>query len=475
MLCFAPLFPLVCCCCLCHNLTMSAVVDTRTTVGGFCWAKAEAVSHDSKRIFGAALAKTWLKGKVVSVSRRLGNDQAKRQTTFVTAEYLIGEKVYTKEIPQQSLKASLPDGCVAGPTVAAPVVDDADATVDAPAPATTVTANPSSPTSTVGMGSAAAAVQVSAQRGATDSTDESSQATATTMSTSTTRTPVAVAHDFQWFDGALDVPVNGPIEERRFWKVQDQYSGEFYKPLCDKVTNKLTPFDCFMAMFPKKQLEEMVNATSLELEIYNKGPTSTGEMLKFFGVLILATRFEFGTRASLWNTTSSSKYIPAPCFGKTGMSKNRFDDLWKCLVWSKQPKERPEDMSHEAWRWMLVEGFVKNFNNHRKKFVIPSWMICVDESICRWYGLGGHWINMGLPMYISFDRKPEDGCEVQNSCCGISNIMLQLKLVKSEREESRLASQRYVCCCLLFAVCASTMGWDLPINVLLYFGACQPR
>jgi hypothetical protein len=142
---------------------------------------------------------------------------------------------------------------------------------------------------------------------------------------------------------------------------------------------------------------------------------------------------------------------------------------------SSQPKERPEDMSHEAWRWMLVEGFVKNFNNHRKKFVIPSWMICVDESICRWYGLGGHWINMGLPMYISFDRKPEDGCEVQNSCCGISNIMLQLKLVKSEREESRLASQRYVCCCLLFAVCASTMGWDLPINVLLYFGACQPR
>jgi hypothetical protein len=48
----------------------------------------------------------------------------------------------------------------------------------------------------------------------------------------------------------------------------------------------------------------------------------------------------------------------------------------------------------------------------------------------RWYGLGGSWINMGLPHYIAIDRKPEDGCEVQNAACGSSGVMMQLKLVK---------------------------------------------
>ena len=57
-------------------------------------------------------------------------------------------------------------------------------------------------------------------------------------------------------------------------------------------------------------------------------------------------------------------------------------------------------------------------------------MICVDESMSRWYGQGGHWINHGLPQYVAIDRKPENGCEIQNAACGMSGVMLRLKLVK---------------------------------------------
>jgi hypothetical protein len=52
----------------------------------------------------------------------------------------------------------------------------------------------------------------------------------------------------------------------------------------------------------------------------------------------------------------------------------------------------------------------------------------------RWYGQGGYWINHGLPQYIAIDRKPKFGCEVQNSCCSRSGIMMQLKLVKTMEE-----------------------------------------
>ena len=39
-------------------------------------------------------------------------------------------------------------------------------------------------------------------------------------------------------------------------------------------------------------------------------------------------------------------------------------------------------------------------------------------------------INHGLPQYVAIDRKPENGCEIQNAACGRSGVMLRLKLVK---------------------------------------------
>ena len=55
----------------------------------------------------------------------------------------------------------------------------------------------------------------------------------------------------------------------------------------------------------------------------------------------------------------------------------------------------------------------------------------MDESISRWYGLGVGWINSGLPMYIDIDRKPENGCEIQNSACGKSGLMMRILIIKS--------------------------------------------
>jgi hypothetical protein len=71
----------------------------------------------------------------------------------------------------------------------------------------------------------------------------------------------------------------------------------------------------------------------------------------------------------------------------------------------------------------------------RTSFFEPSSEMCVDESISRWYGQGGNWINLGLPQYVAIDRKPENGCEIQNSCCAQSGIMLRLRLVKTPNAE----------------------------------------
>ena len=209
-----------------------------------------------------------------------------------------------------------------------------------------------------------------------------------------------------------------------------------YTPGCDP-RKELKPIDFFVAVFLKKQLSLMVEECSRRLTEKGKPKLTKGELLEWFGILILITRFEFGERDHLWRTKSTCKYIPAPNFGEcTGMTRDRFNDIYRFMVWSIQPPRRPEGMSSETFRWKLVEDFVTNFNEHRWSYFSPGWLICVDESMSRWYGLGGHWINMGLPMYVSIDRKPEDGLEIQNAACANSGIMYQLKLVKTAQSNA---------------------------------------
>jgi len=80
--------------------------DSRKQVRGLCYAKAEAVSHDAKRVFGALLDTKWLAGTVVQVINHRP-EGSKRATTYILAKYKIGNTEYEKSIPLQSLKAQL--------------------------------------------------------------------------------------------------------------------------------------------------------------------------------------------------------------------------------------------------------------------------------------------------------------------------------------------------------------------------------
>ena len=96
---------------------------------------------------------------------------------------------------------------------------------------------------------------------------------------------------------------------------------------------------------------------------------------------------------------------------------------------------RGEGKIHEDRRWKLVEDLVTHFNEYRTQIFSPSYIICADESISRWYGQVGHWINLGLPMYVIMDRKPGNGAEIQNSACVWSGIMMRLRIVKYAKNE----------------------------------------
>jgi hypothetical protein len=150
--------------------------------------------------------------------------------------------------------------------------------------------------------------------------------------------------------------------------------------------------------------------------------------------MVLMTRF--GERHDMWKPSPTSNHIPEPAFGKTGMSRNIFDEISACIRFSDQPKTQGE-LSAVRYCSKPVNDFVSAVKTHRRTMFTPSEHVCVDESIARWYGQGGHWINMGLPHYVAIDRKPENGCEVQNAACGRRGIMLNIRLVTTAEVEAR--------------------------------------
>jgi Transposase IS4 len=249
------------------------------------------------------------------------------------------------------------------------------------------------------------------------------------------RNVVATAHGYDWHDEPAQLHHELGVRHRyRSWSLQTAIGDTIRAG--DNCDEKYSRLDIFLMMFPPKQLEIIQQLTSRKLAEKNLLQTTIGEIVRFFGSLVLMTRYEFTTRASLWASHPPTKYETAPMFGqKTRFTRKRFNELFTNIRFGDQPDQKPDHLTSEQYRWLLVDGFVKHFNDHRRDTFKPADTICVDESISRWYRQGGDWINHGLPMYIAIDRKPENGCEIQDSCCGQSGVMLQLLIVKTKREQ----------------------------------------
>ena len=75
---------------------------------------------------------------------------------------------------------------------------------------------------------------------------------------------------------------------------------------------------------------------------------------------------------------------------------------------------------------MLVDDFIKVFNTYWAAFYSPLDRIFVDKSINWWYRLGCHWINIGLPNYVTMEIKPDNRGEIQDTCNERSIVIIRL-------------------------------------------------
>jgi Transposase IS4 len=168
------------------------------------------------------------------------------------------------------------------------------------------------------------------------------------------------AHGALWEEEDVLQLLGGDVP-RRVWTLQTAAVGETIVEGGDSgsAIPPRRPCDYFMAVFPPYQLVRMVELTNKKLVIFKKPHLTTGDLLKFLGILIMGTRYEFGHRADLWRTEAGNRILQVPAFGtKNGMPRKRFEDIWSSLTFSRQA-ERGDDEGSVAHRWRLVSDIVE--------------------------------------------------------------------------------------------------------------------
>lgn len=407
------------------------MVDQRRVVGAIIHAKARHVTsiQECNRRFGANAKTKLVQGVVLAVEDTVTANN--RTTTTIHGRYWLNAETYrdvginirsviagpnpeeVANVPGNPMVVAPPDAAPDAPDAAPDAPDAAPEAPDgAPEPIVNVPEPPGAQEGPVG-------IPVGQQIHGNHPNDN----------------PVVSKHGVDWYEDdhlLQNTMVNGPVQQLT-WGLRTRIPGEILRE-GDNVNNRFSRLEIFLLMFPMNQLDLIVRETNFAFD-ENIERLTVGKLLQFFGVLLLATKFEFSDRDDLWSQTPKTEFEQAANFGSTGVSRNRFNEIWQHIRFGVWPEERPEGMSSAAYRWLRVDSFVRNFNEHRSTSFVPGDLICVDESISRWYGQGGSWINHGLPMYVAIDRKPENGCEIQNSACARSGVLLRLRLVKGADEE----------------------------------------
>ena len=110
--------------------------------------------------------------------------------------------------------------------------------------------------------------------------------------------PVGTSHGVDWFKykNPNNLPLNGAVRPLK-WHIR-LATGETIHEGSD-VNRSILPIDYFFHSFPEDQTRHAILQTNINLMRNNKRLMTREEFYKLLGILILITRFEFTSRATL--------------------------------------------------------------------------------------------------------------------------------------------------------------------------------
>ena len=107
-------------------------------------------------------------------------------------------------------------------------------------------------------------------------------------------------------------------------------------------------------MFPTDELNLILTLTNVDLRRYILPSTTTSDIIKLFGVLILITCYDFLSLHYMWSSRYQYKSNNPTSMGNSGSKIPRCDHLCSCIQFSRQHNPRPEWMSMKEWGCQLI-------------------------------------------------------------------------------------------------------------------------
>jgi hypothetical protein len=116
---------------------------------------------------------------------------------------------------------------------------------------------------------------------------------------------VQVTHGCVWEKSiAQDVVVSPDLPSIQWYWI-DNFGEKIYP--CSRNLSAITQLQIFNQVFPKEQLSLILSLTNEKISVVRGKKLTEGELIKFFGIVILETCFEFAARRDLWSQTKKNK------------------------------------------------------------------------------------------------------------------------------------------------------------------------
>ena len=190
----------------------------------------------------------------------------------------------------------------------------------------------------------------------------------------------------------------------------------------------------FMKLIPFQFIIDVViKCTSDALIAQNIAPLTEGEFLRYLGLWLLISTCSGFAHKDFWDIhPHDEKTNPCPYRLGSLMSKKRFDAITRELRFTDCNKPTFLD---RIWE---VRQMIDEWNDNMKKIFVPSWIMCLDESLLIWFSM------FTCPGWVFCPRKLHPvGNEYHSMCCGLSGVMVAIELVEGKDRPRELGQPEY--------------------------------
>ena len=190
----------------------------------------------------------------------------------------------------------------------------------------------------------------------------------------------------------------------------------------------------FLKLFPFKFMVDVI-VTSSSQALVDKGVAklTEGKFLCYIGLwLLIATTSGFAKK-DFWDPAPhDERKNPCPFHLGKYMSKNRFDCITRELRFTNINKPTFVDCIWE------VRQMIAAWNANMAAVFVPSWILCLDESMSIWFSM------FTCPGWVFCPRKPHPfGNEYHTVCCGLSGVMTSIELVEGKDRPQEIGAPEY--------------------------------